>query len=71
MAEIATHMHSNQIACLPKNILVKVNRVSMLKSLEARVSMIDHRLVEFANRLPLSVKFAEGIQKYPFCALAA
>jgi asparagine synthase (glutamine-hydrolysing) len=50
---------------LVDDILVKVDRTSMLNSLEVRVPLLDHRLVEFAAALPLSTKIRSGIQKWP------
>ncbi len=49
---------------LPDEVLAKVDRATMATGLEARVPLLDHRVVEFAWRLPLSLKLKDGQAKY-------
>jgi asparagine synthase (glutamine-hydrolysing) len=51
---------------LPGDILTKVDRMSMAVSLEARVPLLEHKLVEFVSRMPASLKMRGQESKYVF-----
>jgi len=53
-------------AYLPLDILTKVDRMSMAHSLEAREPLLDHKLVEFAARIPPEMLLRDGTTKWIF-----
>ncbi len=49
---------------LPEDILVKVDRASMLNSLETRAPLLDHELLEYLAKIPSHLKVKNGETKY-------
>jgi asparagine synthase (glutamine-hydrolysing) len=48
---------------LPEDVLVKVDRASMLASLEVRSPLLDFRIVELAFRMPDALRYGNGVRK--------
>jgi asparagine synthase (glutamine-hydrolysing) len=63
--DILTRMIYNEFKLrLPELLLMRVDKVTMSKSLEARVPFLDHNLVEFSMNIPMSHKVKGNQAKY-------
>jgi asparagine synthase (glutamine-hydrolysing) len=61
---LARTLHVDTLTYLPGDLLVKVDIAAMAVSLEGRSPFLDHPLVEFAARLPSSLKLSGGRGKH-------
>jgi len=61
---VSTLQQIDMATYLPDDILAKVDRTSMAVSLESRVPLLDHRLMEFVATMPSGLKLRNGEGKY-------
>jgi len=57
-------MFTDMLTYLPDDILVKLDRAAMSKSLETRIPLLNHRVVEFSLKLPLHYKMRSNVTKW-------
>lgn len=55
----------DQLHYLPGNLLMKTDLMSMANSMEVRVPLLDHRIVEHSWKFPIGAKIENGIGKLP------
>ena len=65
-AELDSLLYIDSKTYLPGDILTKVDRMSMAVSLEARVPLLDHKLIEFVTRIPAGLKMMGTETKHLF-----
>lgn len=65
LPELPAMLLSDQMDYLPGDNLSKLDRASMANSLETRLPLLDHKMVEFSWRVPDSIKIHRGRTKWP------
>ncbi|HYW50499.1 MAG TPA: asparagine synthase (glutamine-hydrolyzing), partial [Gemmatimonadaceae bacterium] len=60
-----SRMLFDAVSYMPDDILVKVDRAAMAFSLETRAPLLDHRVFQFAWRVPYAMKRIDNVGKQP------
>ena len=64
VGDVPALLHLDALTYMVDDVLVKVDRTSMLHSLEVRVPLLDHKVVEFVTGLPFDLKQRGGVTKW-------
>jgi asparagine synthase (glutamine-hydrolysing) len=64
LGDLPALLYLDSMTYLTDDVLVKVDRTSMQHSLEARVPLLDHKVMEFVARIPFEYKLREGRTKW-------
>ena len=64
VSELDRILAGDMATYLVDDVLVKVDRMTMANSIEARAPLLDHLLMEFAARMPETLKLRNGTSKY-------
>jgi asparagine synthase (glutamine-hydrolysing) len=64
LGEVPSLLFVDAMNYMPDDVLTKVDKTSMLHSLEVRVPLLDHRVLEFVARIPFELKLRQGVGKW-------
>jgi len=70
LTDLQKMLQLDTLSWLPDDLLMKVDRMSMAASLEARVPYLDNNVIALAERMPDSLKIRHRVTKYALKAVA-
>ena len=64
VGDVGALLYLDAMTYMTDDVLVKVDRTSMMHSLEVRVPLLDHKVLEFVARIPFEYKLRGGVGKW-------
>jgi len=64
LGEVPALLVLDTLTYMTDDVLAKVDRTSMMHSLEVRVPLLDHKVIEFVARIPFKYKLRGGVGKW-------